>query len=537
MTKILQSIPYPTYTTAERDLLVDVLKNTYINNSDTGKVEEYDGVNWVAQGSGSGSSTPTSKTYTELQDLVLNNLLIPESVYILTDYQTKHLIPNSDPQEINIGNIEPLTLIAATTNTFYVEVKSSLFPTDIIRYRFDDDSCEDGTRDVENKKWVSGTPRTGYIQYRKSTTNNLSTHYDWRNYKVRRWKLDAVELIRGTVYNPKDIVKSSIDLNLYVCKKVTTALDTTDPSQDDIHYQLYLNLTIQSKGGFLSPVSNNASYNIDNINNTNIIINNTTPDIDYKDYYTFCILTEPTNSSGVVLTNTNGGIIGEGFKEFEIGKFDFDYFNYYFGNGTDLESNVFYLTPYGDSEYYVRDNKFGSNATYNTFENHFHSNTIGDNFHSNTIGNGFNSNTIGDNFYSNNIGYNFRTNTIGNSFSSNTIGGDFHSNNIRNDFTLNTIGDNFNTNTIGDTFYSNTIGNSFYSNTIGDGFQSNTIGDNFNCNDIKVYIVDIDWLNTIPTPTHVYQPYNCTIFNNSANVPRLSYYDENDQLIIIDPIE
>ena len=40
MTKILQSIPYPTYTTAERDLLVDVLKNTYINNSDTGKVEE-----------------------------------------------------------------------------------------------------------------------------------------------------------------------------------------------------------------------------------------------------------------------------------------------------------------------------------------------------------------------------------------------------------------------------------------------------------------------------------------------------------------
>ena len=38
MTKILQSIPYPTYTTAERDLLVDVLKNTYINNSDTDKI-------------------------------------------------------------------------------------------------------------------------------------------------------------------------------------------------------------------------------------------------------------------------------------------------------------------------------------------------------------------------------------------------------------------------------------------------------------------------------------------------------------------
>ena len=40
MIKKIQSIPYPTYTTAERDLLVDVLKNTKINNSDTGKVEE-----------------------------------------------------------------------------------------------------------------------------------------------------------------------------------------------------------------------------------------------------------------------------------------------------------------------------------------------------------------------------------------------------------------------------------------------------------------------------------------------------------------
>ena len=52
MIKKIQSIPYPTYTTAERDLLVDVLKNTKINNSDTGKVEEFDGVSWIEQGSG-----------------------------------------------------------------------------------------------------------------------------------------------------------------------------------------------------------------------------------------------------------------------------------------------------------------------------------------------------------------------------------------------------------------------------------------------------------------------------------------------------
>ena len=50
--KKIQSIPYPTYTTAERDALVDVLLNTKINNSDTGKVEEYDGSAWIEQGGG-----------------------------------------------------------------------------------------------------------------------------------------------------------------------------------------------------------------------------------------------------------------------------------------------------------------------------------------------------------------------------------------------------------------------------------------------------------------------------------------------------
>ena len=46
--KILQSIPYPTYTTAQRDALVGVLVNYKINNSDTGLVEEWNGSTWVS---------------------------------------------------------------------------------------------------------------------------------------------------------------------------------------------------------------------------------------------------------------------------------------------------------------------------------------------------------------------------------------------------------------------------------------------------------------------------------------------------------
>ena len=45
--KILQSIPYPTYTTAQRDALVGVLVNYKINNSETGNVEEYTGSSWI----------------------------------------------------------------------------------------------------------------------------------------------------------------------------------------------------------------------------------------------------------------------------------------------------------------------------------------------------------------------------------------------------------------------------------------------------------------------------------------------------------
>ena len=65
MTKILQSIPYPTYTTAERDLLVGVLKNTKINNSDTGKVEEFDGVAWIESGGGGHIIKDSTTTFTQ----------------------------------------------------------------------------------------------------------------------------------------------------------------------------------------------------------------------------------------------------------------------------------------------------------------------------------------------------------------------------------------------------------------------------------------------------------------------------------------
>ena len=77
--KILQSIPYPTYTTAQRDALVDVLNNFKINNVDTGKVEEWDGSAWTEQGSGGTvasanvtlSTVPIGSTATNVDEAII----------------------------------------------------------------------------------------------------------------------------------------------------------------------------------------------------------------------------------------------------------------------------------------------------------------------------------------------------------------------------------------------------------------------------------------------------------------------------------
>ncbi len=106
MTKILQSIPYPTYTTAERDLLVDVLKNTLINNSDTSKVEEYDGVNWNAIGGditvdtmltdGSANPIANNAVFDALNTKVDKNTTIIGATKTKVTYDAKGLVTSGE---------------------------------------------------------------------------------------------------------------------------------------------------------------------------------------------------------------------------------------------------------------------------------------------------------------------------------------------------------------------------------------------------------------------------------------------------------
>lgn len=532
------------------DVVVDLINNIPILNDNVGlklisgtnyttKIGDildlwFNGNFWYETNGLTGGNTIISKTYVELQILVNTNNLSIGQKYLLTNYRTKHVIPNSFPIELNVGELEPIILTTISANQFHIEVKSTIYPTDIIHYRFDDNICENGTRDVENKKWINGTSRTGYILFRKSITNNLSTHYDWRNYKIRRWKIDAITWVSNTNYIVGDLVKSPTDNNIWISNEIHSG--TIDPVLDEINWHLWLQLNIQDTGGFLSftPDKNILTNNKTNTVDTNLIINNTTPDIDYKDYFTFCILSELTNSSGIVKTDING-IWGQGYNNFEIGKFDFDYFNHEWGNGNDLESNVFYLIPNGSTEYYVKNVKIGTNFLFNTINTgEFYENIIGNNFFKNIIGIGFIYNNIGNNFYENIIGQSFNNNIIGVEFINNLIGNTVYQNNINNSFQRNKIKNDFQYNKIFKLFMNNYLFINFKNNTIFENFNNNKVNANFQFNEIKNEPNSIDWLNAAPTPTHIYYTYNKTIFKNSAGNLRLSYYDENDQLIITD---
>lgn len=452
-----------------------------------------------------GGETLISKTYSELAALVASNELVAGQQYLLTDYRTKHVIPNSSPVEINTGNLEPLILTAVNANSFHVEVKSTIFPSDIIHYRFDDDSCEDGTRDSVNKKWVGGTARTGYIQRRKSTTNNLDAPVDWRNYKVRRWKVDAV-IWSNMPYNKNYIAKGS-DGNIYKCIKTTNATGV-DPSLDRNNWQMLLDTSYQDDFSiFYSYTPIPSDFNVCAINSSNLIINNNTIGVDYDDYYMFCIITEPNNSSGIILENINGSTIGNGFRNFYIGDFDYEYEDYnWYGN---LFNNIFFLIPDGSREYYNESNVLGKNCNLNTFIKNTYSCMFSDEFYGNIcfriesckIGISSFGNIISDNLYGTEISAINRT-LIGNNCQSNIFG-------VIND------------SNIGSSLIFNTLNNCYINDVIIYDALRYCSGDSI---DITEKIFSNQLLYSLT--------YKLLIMG--ALGVRLAYYDNNDQLVITD---
>lgn len=155
---------------------------------------------------------PTLKinvTYAQLATLISNSGLKAGLYYRITDFATVNYLLNGNTPTayINTGSTEVLIVRAISVNQLDKVAQSESYPGDIIHY---DWNPANWLADISFS--TSGTIIAGWkgvIYYRKDARYNVSTHYDWRNVKLRRWKLAPVAWEIGTTYTQYAIVKGS----------------------------------------------------------------------------------------------------------------------------------------------------------------------------------------------------------------------------------------------------------------------------------------------------------------------------------------
>lgn len=176
--------------------------------------------------------------------------------------------------------------------------------------------------------------------------------------------------------------------------------------------------------------------------------------------------------------------------------------------------NSFWDTGFGSTEVLT----FGAGSMSNKIGNNYYelgggfavsNNVLGAGSLENSIGIGSNNNTFGDNTQSNSFGNSTMHNIFGNGAWHNIFGNNTHSN---------TFGE--------DTMY-NTFGNNTHNNSFGKNTHNNSFGNN---------LASIDFTIT-PTPTHIYGNYPCNIFRRQDGTVRLSYYDNTDTLVVVNPTD
>src|ERR1035437_2580010 len=165
-------------------------------------IQEMDGnLLYLQSLSGSTSQSGTSVTnvtHSELTGLTSTSGLTTGGLYLITDYQTVHTIPNTS--DVNTGSTEPLLVTASSTTTLKPEAYSSLFPQDVIYY------------DFNNRQDILPGCTMGYIYRRIDTLQNNDIPFDFRNVKFRRWQIDVTNVWNsGTTNNQTDVVISSVN--------------------------------------------------------------------------------------------------------------------------------------------------------------------------------------------------------------------------------------------------------------------------------------------------------------------------------------
>ena len=462
-----------------------------------------------------------SVTYAQLDSLKTNSLLVPFKYYLINNYKTYQLIPNTT--DTSVGVLEPLYVQAINSNTIGSDAISSIYyQTDIIKYSFDN---------------ANGS-RYGYIISREDFKYNIKVPFDFRNVKFRRWKLTHDAVWNNTTnYVQGQVIKSSSENKVYICIKNNINIAQNNSLY---WYQLPFN-----SGDFVLPTNPYVSTYILSGVEITYPTDNTYSDLkifqNYSQISDFELVSDPIDFLNPDLSTKNIVIQRSGsFGNMPIQKISLQgTFNGVSINASSLSNtsfkglfnNIFAGQIQGSSleggfvnmSFYQIDNckikirtgyscLLGYQSHNDIFSGDFYSNVIGFSSDNNINGNVF-SCIIGSNFVNNvlrnmendTIGINFQNNNIGLNFSDNKIGDYFKNNKIGNYFFGNTIDNYFGTdsddwgagNNIGDYFATNTIGLSFNFNKIGDffgyspeeGSRSNIIGNGFRGNTTNPYFM------------------------------------------------
>lgn len=478
-------------------------------------------------------------TYSELVNLKYNSGLIPGDYYKITDYITKWRNNSINDTGVLSGKyIEPLIIYAISNHEIDNRAYSTIYPHDEIYYNL-----------IDNPSFIPNFK--GSIYRRKDPDLNIDIGLDWRNVTSNCCKLNlnSIPVWSGNYnYQQQDVIK--YNGNLYFSRIYNNSGNTPFIGNDN-------------NWGFLI---NDSTYIPTDESNWKILFNK---DNEFNWKYSIPFNTGSRQQFPMFSSNITGNAYLKlsGVSNVFIGACKNTVFNNSaYDNIKNLKIDTSYNNLFGpacanNEILHIEKSIIGLGFRYNKISQSIN-NIINNNFQNNFIYEDLIDNYIGDNFYKNVIyssltanifGFNFQNNNLnaGPTILFNIAGNDFKFNSISaNLFQYNEIGNNFILNNIKGSFYSNKIGDSFeenqiksiFENNINTGtsccfrneflkpFQGNNTNDNFQENIIDTSTVDIDFSNA----THVYSEYNTRIFKNSNLDYRLSYYGNNDQLIITD---
>ena len=421
-------------------------------------------------------------TYNQLVSDILGSNLLIGSFYLISDYQTYYDQPDFDydGNSITSGNykqgpVEPLLVLATSTNTINSEAYQPQYPNDKITYDWSFSATE-----------VTNSVAFGRITERVDEFNNR-TDYDHRNILFKRYRLftHREELrINGTIELLNDGTVNGTDT-------IFTGLTTGDviyiPSTNPSNYVITSitdNITMAVSGDTITAIGPGA------------VIYKTIEESNGGGYFSYKQTNVKTDDF-IEYTTFGDAISNDYAKNNYIGNYANNYTN--IGSGTFiLANNVFLEGQYESNKFgdYCYNNTFGTDNQNNVWGDWCYQNVSVNDIDNNIIGHYFNNNLINANLVDNHIGTDFNNNRLlnenGTDFEDNIIGNGFSNNLIYHGFYKNEILDNFNNNVIGDfgnldnfQFYRNYIRNNFNNNIIRRDFQNNQIGTNFQNNEIN----------------------------------------------------